>query len=406
MRILLTVIVLSILFASCGSNTKDESDKNLNNSNLQLGVGETHEQNFGALSYTKETQWDSLKNNTYTTKPTNITTLDPNYKTFGWHIYSNGSAYKAYDFSLLWGISYFSYLVEPKTGSYKNIHQWKTTNLIDSAKAHNTKVFLTVANFGKKDNSVFLKNKKAQARLIDSLTTLLAYRDADGINIDFEGVSKANRAEFTSFIVNLSQKLKQANSKYMVSLCLYAIDWNKVFDITALKPHIDFYTLMAYDYNGSFSKTAGPVTPLKTTDTFGKGMEFSVDYYLNQGVDAKQLIVGLPYYGAEYYTKTGEVPAKVKKFKSHPAYNTIKRLYIDSLQIPVQFDDETATSYLVIKDGDHKYRQLWFEDKQALSLKYDWIKSKHLGGVGIWALGFDNGFTDLWDLLENKFANN
>lgn len=39
-----------------------------------------------------------------------------------------------------------------------------------------------------------------------------------------------------------------------------------------------------------------------------------------------------------------------------------------------------------------------------MGIKYDWIKEKQLGGVGIWALGYDNGHTELWKLLAQKFA--
>ena len=32
------------------------------------------------------------------------------------------------------------------------------------------------------------------------------------------------------------------------------------------------------------------------------------------------------------------------------------------------------------------------------------IKKNKIGGVGIWALGYDNGYPELWDLLTDKFS--
>ncbi len=125
---------------------------------------------------------------------------------------------------------------------------------------------------------------------------------------------------------------------------------------------------------------------------------------MNAGVQPNKLIVGLPYYGAEWSTEGQSVPSKVKKFISHPPYKTIRGIDIDSLKIPVQFEKESASSYCVIKKEDGSIRQLWFEDKHSLSVKYDWIKRQNLGGVGIWALGYDDGFAELWELLGDKFA--
>jgi hypothetical protein len=51
-----------------------------------------------------------------------------------------------YNCKLLSSIAYFGYELDPYTGKYKYIKNWKTTKLIDVAKANNTKVYLTVTN--------------------------------------------------------------------------------------------------------------------------------------------------------------------------------------------------------------------------------------------------------------------
>ena len=43
---------------------------------------------------------------------------------------------------------------------------------------------------------------------------------------------------------------------------------------------------------------------------------------------------------------------------------------------------------------------------QALQVKYDYIKEKELGGVAYWALGYDHGYRDLWDLIAKNFGSN
>ena len=401
---LIFILSASIFITGCINKSKDENSLVLSDKTKFISQRQLHEKTYGNFNFKNEQQWDSLKNISYEKIIYRTGKVDTTIRTFGWHIYSNGSSWKNYNFPMLWGLSYFSYAIQPETGNYKSIHQWKTTALIDSAKANDCKVFLSVSNFGSKNNSIFLENLNGQRTLIDSLSSLLAFRDADGINIDFEGVSKKNKKNFTNFILEVSKKLKQINPEYMISLCLYAEDWNNIFDIKIIDSYIDFYTLMGYDYYGEFSKTTGPVTPLKKSMKFGNGLETSVKTYQNEGIQLDKLIIGLPYYGAEWYTRSSEIGAIVKRFKSHPPYKSIREYYIDSLGITLQFDPKSSSSYLLIEDSINHFRQLFFEDVKSLSTKYDWIKNNKIGGVGIWALGYDNGYPELWNLLTEKFS--
>ncbi|HNL08549.1 MAG TPA: hypothetical protein PKH93_13320, partial [Chitinophagales bacterium] len=39
-----------------------------------------------------------------------------------------------------------------------------------------------------------------------------------------------------------------------------------------------------------------------------------------------------------------------------------------------------------------------------MAQRYDMILAKKLAGTGIWALGYDAGYNQLWNLLETKFT--
>lgn len=409
MKIILSFLVLTTLTISCNHPQDKKATHQEANTKYSLddtiGAHHVHELIFNPVSANSESEWDRVNNIVHTSKDRQNFGLDSNYRTFGWHLYSHGSAYQDYNFSLLWGIAYFAYIIDPASGSYKDIHQWKTTALIDSAKVHDCKVFLTVGNFGSGNNEQFLSNPEAQETLIDSVLHLLSLREANGINIDFESVPTRSRAKLSEFVIRISQKLKETNPDYMVSICLYAVDYHKVFDIEAMNPHIDFYTLMGYDYYGGFSAHAGPVAPLHGSRNFGVHcLETSVDYYVGLGVSPSKLIVGLPHYGAEWTVQDTIIASKADKFNTHIPYKTIKEKYIDSLEVPLKFDSLSMTTYCNIRMNEHQYQQLWFDDVTSLSAKYDWVKSKKLGGVGIWALGFDNGHPEMWELLREKFG--
>ena len=49
------------------------------------------------------------------------------------------------------------------------------------------------------------------------------------------------------------------------------------------------------------------------------------------------------------------------------------------------------------------WRQLYYDDAQALGLKYDLVNRYNLRGAGIWALGYDGTRTELYAVLKAKF---
>ncbi|TNE65504.1 MAG: hypothetical protein EP344_03005, partial [Bacteroidetes bacterium] len=279
------------------------------------------------------------------------------------------------------------------------------TTLIDSAHAEGCKVFLTVSNFGSAPNNVFLTNPAAQNTLIDSLAAMLQRRNGDGINIDFEAIAGKNRAAFTRFLITLSKRLKAVNPDYAITLALYNVDWNRVFQIKEIDPHIDYYILMGYDYKGGFSKRAGPVAPLKNSNTWGNySLDASVDYYLNQGVRHEKFIVALPFYGAAWNTHHNQLPSPARHFLGHATIDHIRQNYIEDKKQTTTFDTASASSYFVYRDSRGQNAQMWFDGKKSLAQKFDWIKDKQLGGVGFWALSFSAADSTMWALIAEKFG--
>jgi small-conductance mechanosensitive channel len=48
--------------------------------------------------------------------------------------------------------------------------------------------------------------------------------------------------------------------------------------------------------------------------------------------------------------------------------------------------------------------ECWFDNASSLEKKYNLALSYGLKGIGIWALGYDNGYADFWQLLDNRFT--
>lgn len=329
--------------------------------------------------------------------------LDSTKKVFGWHPYWMGKAYQNYNYSLLSHLAYFSYMVEPKTGDYQSIHNWHETAVIDSAQKYGNKVLLTITNFGISNNIIFLSNRNnQQEKLINNVITLIQARNADGVCIDFEQVPTKMRNQLTNFVIDMYRSLKKINENYEITMAVPAKDFRQSFDLQSLDPFVNLFVIMGYVYYGKFSKVAGPVAPLRSGDIWWSvNVENTVLDYTVSGVDPSKIILGVPYYGAEWQTKDLTFPSKSINFKDYYTYYQIRRKFPN---IRGKIDKHSQSMYHVYRGQDTRYYQLWFEDTASLSQKYDLVKENKLGGIGIWALGYDNGFPDFWQLIAKKFA--
>jgi spore germination protein YaaH len=357
---------------------------------------------YGQMGLKTEGDWDAYHQHKGNVPTLRTTTCNLEKAVYGWYPYWMGTSYTGYDFSLLSTFAYFSYEVNPANGKYTSIHSWKTTNSIPLAHAAGCRVELSVTLFGGTNLSTFLTNSTSKQTLIDSLISLVQYRNADGVNIDFEGLPASQRNNFTSFMASLSTQLKNAVPGATLSMALYAVDWSNVFDIPNLNNSVDQFVIMGYDYYYSGSATAGPNSPLYSGTLWAPyNLTKSVLYYLGQGVTPSKLLTGLPYYGEEWNTAASTYPSTNNGHIGARLYNYVRNNY-DGVH-PKTWDAHSQTPVYIFQNAG-LWRQSWSEDVRSMGKKFDLVLQRNIGGIGIWALGYDDGYNDFWNLIKGKFT--
>ena len=315
---------------------------------------------------------------------------------FGYHPYwVSNSAMDHYRFDLLSHVAYFSYEVDPATGGYKTIHDWLTTPLIAKAKAAGTKVHLCVTNFGSSANTTLLTNPVARDTLIANLIRLVKTRNADGVNIDFEALGGSQRANLVSFFRDLHQRMKTELPASTISVAAPAVDWNNAWDIASLKNYIDVFFVMCYDYYWSGSDYAGPVAPIKGTNY---NVTRTIDWYISQGASPLQIVMGVPYYGYDWQVESDAKQAKTTSTGTARTYATAKQKAATHGR---KWDATFLNPWYQYQNTN--WYQCWYDDSASLAAKYDLVLQRNIGGVGMWALGYDDPHPELWDLLRTKF---
>jgi spore germination protein YaaH len=369
-------------------------------------------EHYQALNLKTDEQFDSLRNveNNSTTsfgnklEAASSVTCTLNKKVFGWHPYWVGSTYTAYQWNLLSDLCYFSYDAAPTTGSNTNASfAWSTASVVTVAKNNGTKIHFCVTMFS--GHSTFWASTTAQTTLINNIVSLLNTRNGNGVNIDFEGMGSTDNAPFVTFMTNLNNALNAANPNYQLSVCLYAVDWSGTFNMPALNTIVDFFTIMGYDYYYSGSATAGPTSPLYNYQTsYNYTIAKSVTTYIKAGATPSKLLLGLPYYGHEWEVTANSLPAATTgSFNSSRTLSYINNTPATYNATNKGWEGNCYSPYYAYQNAS-LWRQCFIDDIYSLGRKYDLVNQRGLGGIGIWALGYDAGMTTYWSLLQDKFS--
>ncbi len=360
---------------------------------------------YSKYKFTTEQEWDNLRaeqngRSPLVTFPSNSAVCTLQKRVFGWHPYWNGTTYNNYQWNLLTDLSFFSYEVDATTGNAVTTHGWSTANVVTVAQANGVKVNLCATLFS--NHATFLTSSTAKQTFISNIISLVQQRNANGCNIDFEGVPSAQSANFTSFMISLCNQMHNAIPNSEVSIALPAVDWSAVYDVTSMAPYVDLFIIMGYDYYWSGSTTAGPTDPLYNFLTgYNYTLTKSITYYLNKSVPNAKLLLGLPYYGREWPTSSAAIGSSTTGSGVSRIYNYVRNntsgYYSNQL-----WDANSFTPYYAFNNGS--WNQCFCNSAYSMQKRYDVVNQRGIGGIGIWALGYDDGYTELWDAIKNKFS--
>lgn len=291
-------------------------------------------------------------------------------------------------------------------GKTVSAHGWPDTTTVEACHEAGVKFHLAFTLFdGDAIKDLVTNNAKSA---IDNMIDLMESGDADGISVDFEGLKSGTRDYFTTFICELRKDLDdRGHPDAQISIAGPAVDWNSQFDLDALLDCADWFFIMGYGYFWSGSSVAGPIGMLKISSFWRQFQSRSMlrslaDYSrLLSAPKRRKLIHGVPYYGREWTTVSGDSGSQTTDHVGAVTYSASMQDLADGRQR--QYDTGVENPwYSFSKSGS--WHQVWYDDAESLAAKYSLALDENLGGIGIWALNYDAPHAELWDLLEEKFS--
>ncbi len=340
---------------------------------------------------------------------------------FGWHPHFNGSSYKSYNYKLLTAIAYYSYDIDPYTGDALDtlvINDFlggedPANGIVPTAHKKDCKVLLSITSHSEENNTVFLEPSNAAARqhLIDRLIYLLDTSKADGIEINFENVPAIYQDEFYKFVKKLSFNLRGVNPNYSVCMSVPAYDPNNIFNLGKMIKDIDFFIIKGFDFQLDPKSSTGvvkkPVSPLNFSPASGEeDLRSVVERYLASigPYHANRLILALANYGTLWKTDD-----KGHELLEYVPYSKIQYDYVMKDSGLIRLDSNYYVYVWQKLDTINNGRsiiqtELLFDDVQTFRHKFRFLQEYGLGGVGIWPLGYDEGFDNVWTVIEDEFT--
>lgn len=275
--------------------------------------------------------------------------------------------------------------------------------LKEQAKLTNTKILLAVNNFDIDSIDALISSKTATANFAEQLRELALEYGLDGVNIDFEYTTDEklpNSQNYVRFLSSIKKEMFIENEEFIVSadFIANAIIKNPQFDLESIANTIDQVIVMTYDYHHPGSDQAGPVAPIFNDDN-DRNINGIISL-LKARILREKIVMGIPFYGYEWQTADESYQSAVLGTSTALAsYGRIKELLENDKTIKVNWDEKARSPWIVYWENG-VINQIYYEDDRSLTDKVTYASQNDLGGIAIWALGYEGGYLEPWQIIK------
>ena len=289
-----------------------------------------------------------------------------------------------------------------------DISSYASSQYVNYAHQSNIEVWALVKDFdGGIDSSEetlkLLSKTSNRENLVNQLISAALKHDIDGINVDFENVSKECGEHYLQFLRELSLKCRQNEIVLSVANPIPS-QYSTQYDLEEQGKVVDYVIIMGYDEHYKGSPESGPVASLAFVQ---KGIKDAL-----KDVPAEKLINAVPFYTRlwkEVLKTEEELAEQEGTDAAEYPYNVTSQTYgmskihvaINNAGAQIVVDEATGQNYAEWQDDGATYK-VWLEDEAALEAKLKLMKEYKLAGVASWRLGFES--SSAWELIL-KYVN-
>lgn len=251
--------------------------------------------------------------------------------------------------------------------------------------------------------AAILADPDTRSRHVDTVVSFVEEGGFAGVDLDYEQFAFADgrdtwastRPHWVAFVEELSVRLRADDRSLTVSIPPVYDDGRTdesgfwVYDYGAIAGHVDRIRIMAYDFSVG---DPGPIAPLQF-------VQRAIDGALEATDAPDTLVLGVPAYGRNWpIGTTGDCVGVELEGTTTVNTRTVDDLVALRGASP-EFDavtGEWSFEYDLAIEGTScvQQRRVYYVDGDGVRLRMDLARDAGLGGVSLWAFGFDDD--DMW----------
>jgi spore germination protein YaaH len=271
----------------------------------------------------------------------------------------------------------------------------KVDDYLTIAKKNGIELSLTVFSGDDEKIDKFLEDPAVSAQnLINDLSPVISKYEFSDLNLDIERVGEATldqRNRYTTFVKEVRNRLDPKITITVDAPGIAFVRDKNLADPAALSKIVDYMVLMGYDFHNPGSFVTGAVAPQT-----GAGIvsEFDIQSAVQAAltlVPANKLILAVPLYGYSWESLNPVPRAAVLPGSAYSiSSRSVEELLSSCATCSAQFNKTDSENYFLYKNTDtNTYQQVFYPDKFSTQIKVDFVKSQNLGGMALWALGYE-----------------
>lgn len=260
---------------------------------------------------------------------------------------------------------------------------------VEAAHKRGCQVWGLVSNgFSGAITTQFFRNARGMDLFAARMLVYAKLYNLDGINVDFENVSEADKDAFVRFMSFCMPYFSARGLKTSVDVHVPGNSRSsRSHDRARLAGTVDYVMLMAYDEHWRTCQTAGSVASMPW-------VERAVQNTLAEGVPANKLVLGVPLYMRRWEETKSNGKVKVKSF-------TLTMDEADSAAakrgaVP-QWDGTVGQDYYSYIENGKTYK-VWMENEKSIERKLSLVSKYKLAGAAGWRKGHER--SSIWNIFR------
>jgi spore germination protein YaaH len=280
---------------------------------------------------------------------------------------------------------------------YLALTSGKVDQFLTNAKNNNLKLSLLVFAGNETEIKTLISKPQEHAdKLIQEINPIMNKYGFTDLNIDIESVedvTTSDQSNFAIFIKEIKNKLKTNNlGTLTVDSSPTDLIKKRLINVSKISSDIDKIVIMGYDFHFVGSLVTGPVAPINGANSDSEfDVETAIKLALNV-IPKEKILLGIPAYGYQWETLTDNPRSGVMPGSGAVvSARSIQKMLSECASCSAKIDEEAKESYVTYKDkASGTFVQTFFPDQKATTEKISLANSYQLGGIAVWALGYED----------------